>query len=52
MKENYHLIEYKFNTGIYSLEKMCEFVQNHNISEEDFHFITSYNYKAINNGCE
>lgn len=49
MKETYHLIKYKFNKGVYSLEQMCEFVEDGLITEEEFHFITDYNYQAIKN---
>jgi hypothetical protein len=47
MKENYHLIQFKFEAGVYSLEKMCELVDKKIITEQDFHTITTYNYKAI-----
>ena len=45
--ENYNLIKYKFEMGVYSLEQMCEFVEQNLITEEDFHYITSYNYQGI-----
>lgn len=47
MRESYDLIKYKFEMGVYSLEQMCEFVEKEWITEHDFHFITTYNYKAI-----
>ena len=46
-KESYHLIKYKYNKGVYSLKEMCKFVDNNFINEEEFHSITSYNYKAL-----
>lgn len=46
-KESYHLIKFKYNKGVYSLEEMCKFVENNLITEEDFHSITGYNYKGI-----
>lgn len=49
MRESYDLIKYKFEMGVYSLEQMCEFVEKGWITEHDFHFITTYNYKAIKN---
>lgn len=49
MRDNYDLVKYKFETGIYTLESLCDFVDKHLISEEDFHYITSYNYQAIKN---
>jgi len=52
MKESYHLIKYKFDMGIYSLEQMCEFVEKEWITENEFHFITAYNYKAIKIGSD
>lgn len=45
--ESYYLIKYKFEMGVYSLEQMCEFVEQNLITEEDFHYITSYNYQGI-----
>lgn len=45
--ESYDLIKYKFEMGVYSLEQMCEFVEQNLITEKDFHYITSYNYQGI-----
>lgn len=45
--ESYNLIKYKFEMGVYSLEQMCSFVEKKIITEEDFHYITSYNYQGI-----
>ena len=45
--ENYNLIKYKFEMGVYSLEQMCEFIEQSLITEYDFHYITSYNYQEI-----
>lgn len=47
MKESFNLIKYKFEMGVYSLEQMIKFVENSQITEEEFKFITSYNYKGI-----
>lgn len=49
MKESYNLIKYKFEMGIYSIDKMIELVENNQITEYEFKFITSYNYKGIKN---
>jgi hypothetical protein len=45
--ESYDLIKYKFEMGVYSLKEMCNFVKEHKITEQDFHYITSYDYKGI-----
>lgn len=45
--ESYDLIKYKFEMGVYSLEQMCEFVEQNLIIEYNFHCITSYNYQGI-----
>lgn len=47
--ETYFVIKYKYEMGVYSLEKMCELVDLKWINENDFHDITGYNYKAIKN---
>lgn len=47
MKESYDLIKYKFEMGVYSLEKMLELVEKEQISEKDFKWITSYSYQGI-----
>lgn len=52
MKESYNLIKYKFDMGVYSLEKMIELVKESQIDEKDFKWITSYNYNEIKKMAE
>lgn len=47
IKEDYYIIKYKYEMGVYSLKEMCNFVELNWITEDNFHSITSYNYKAI-----
>lgn len=47
MKESYNLIKYKFEMGVYPIDKMIELVKDNQIIEDEFKFITSYNYKGI-----
>ena len=47
--ESYSLIKYKYETGIYSLRRMCQLVDMQWINKNDFHSITGYNYMAIKN---
>jgi len=46
-QESYDLIKIRFEHGIYTLQDMVKFVEDHVITKEDFHFITSYSYKAF-----
>lgn len=47
IKESYNLIKHKYEAGVYSLKQMCEFVDKKWITEEEFHFITSYSYQGL-----
>lgn len=44
---SYGLIKYYFESGVFNLKKMVEQVDLKNITEEQFHFITGYSYRAI-----
>ena len=43
----YYLIKFRYDYGVYSLKEMCELVNEGKITEEQFHFITTYDYKTI-----
>jgi hypothetical protein len=47
VRESYDLIKSKFEYGVYSLQKMVEFVDKKWITEEQFHWITSYSYRGL-----
>jgi len=47
IKESNDLIRHKYETGVYSLKQMIEFVEERTITEEEFHWITSYSYKGL-----
>lgn len=47
IKESYDLIKHKFESGVYSLQKMVEFVDKKWITEDQFHWITSYSYRGL-----
>lgn len=45
--ESLELIKVKWDFGVYDLDYMMQLVQKKEISKQDFHQITRYNY----NGC-
>jgi hypothetical protein len=47
MSDDCKLIECKYHAGVYGLKQMCDLVDKEYITEDEFHFITSYNYKTI-----
>lgn len=47
MNESYNLIKYKFEMGVYSLDEMIKFVEDNQITKDEFKYITSYNYYGI-----
>lgn len=42
--ESYTLIKYKWDRGVYDLEKMKQLVQKNEITKEEFFEITRYTY--------
>lgn len=46
--ENFSLIKYKWEYGIYSLDKMISLVQQNQINKKDFFTITGYNFDGLN----
>ena len=46
-RESYGLIRYKFKKGVYSLKQMCKLVEEGLLTEEEFKFITDYDYKGV-----
>ena len=47
VQESYNLIRYKYEIGVYSLQKMVELVELGWITKEQFHQVTSYSYEGI-----
>ena len=45
--ESYDFIRYKYEIGLYTLKQMVEFVDKKIITPEEFHKITSFNYKGV-----
>ena len=41
------LIEFYYQMGVYSLDKMIQLVKEEQLSEKDFFDITRLNYKAL-----
>ena len=49
---SYTMIEYWFEHGIYTAEQIMWYVDNGNITKDDFHFITGYNYDGLKSSLE
>ena len=47
MCEDFDLIKYKYEMGVYSLDYMIELVEKDKINTDQFHYITSYSYEGI-----
>ena len=47
--DNYIIIEYKWEHGIYDLKDMINLVQNKILSKQQFFEITRYNYDGVKN---
>lgn len=41
------LIEYLWNSGSYTLKDMINLVNNGAITEQEFHIITTFDYKGV-----
>ena len=46
-QESYDLIRHKYEAGAYNLKQMVELVDKRWITEKQFHYITTYSYKAL-----
>ena len=44
----YDLIKYYYESGVYDIKQVSEYVRNETITEEEFHSITGYSYSGIN----
>lgn len=44
---SYTLIKFYFDNGVYDIDKVVECVKNKLITEEEFHYITGYNYYGV-----
>lgn len=44
---NYDMIKYFFETGIYEVEDVLKSVEEKLITADEFHLITGYNYEGI-----
>ena len=49
MNESYNLIKFKYEHCVYTLFDLIEFVEKGYITEEEFHFITSFSYQGVKN---
>ena len=49
---SYDLIKYLYEVGSLTLKDVAKQVDLENITEEEFHTITTYSYKAIKNAAE
>ncbi len=47
MKENVHLIRYKYEVGVYTLKYVFILVETNQITKEEFHMITGFDYDGI-----
>ncbi len=45
----YDLIKYFYEMGVFDLKEMVKQVDLKNITEEEFHSITSYSYNGVKN---
>lgn len=45
--DSLNIIQFKWDCGVYDLRVMCDLVDNHRITEEQFHEITRKCYKVI-----
>lgn len=45
--ESFNIILCKYKDGVYTLDKLIEFVNKNILTEEEFHLITSYSFKGI-----
>lgn len=41
---SYGIIKYKYNTGVFDVEDILQYVEMGNITKDDFKDITRYNY--------
>ena len=46
-KEDYNLIRYKYEIGVYTLIQLMKFVEMRWITKHQFHQITSYSYEGL-----
>lgn len=42
----YNNIKYLYETGVYTVEDVIQYVEKNIISKEQFHFITSYDFQG------
>ncbi len=49
---SYDMINYMFNHGQYLPEDVMWYVDNGNITKEQFHFITGYDYNGLKSSLE
>ena len=47
IKENEHIIKFKYDSGIYSLKYVFILVELGTITKEQFHYITTYDYDGV-----
>ena len=44
---SYNLIEHMYHSGVYNIEDVIVYVNMGNITEEEFHSITGYDYNGM-----
>ena len=47
MIENFHLIKYKYEVGVYTLKYVFILVETGQITKEQFHEITRYDFDGV-----
>ena len=45
--EDFFLIRYKYDEGLYSLKDVFNFVKEGILTDTDFHLITGYSYEGV-----
>lgn len=44
---SYNLIEHMYHSGVYNIKDVIAYVETGNITKEEFHSITGYNYNGV-----
>jgi len=46
-QEDFYVIKYKYDSRVYSLKYIFDLTTNRQLTKEEFHLITTYNYEGI-----
>lgn len=49
---SYYLIKHMFECGVYSAKDLLTYVDMGNITKDEYHFITGYNYDGYKSSLE